>query len=167
MKFNPIEIQRIDSTGNFKPDEYYILSYLYSDGWTERSLSANFYIDIYCNSKIEFNFSKWNTVKEFLEKFEFQIEIETPIEIKTLILELVNQEELQLNYNYSDFFLEDSNKEHFVLNHGNQSHNVGIGILLNKPTPKNKSEEIFFNLYAEFKDWKETLYSDLLSSELL
>jgi len=51
-------------------------------------------------------------------------------------LKLVNQEELQLNYNYSDFFLEDSNKEHFVLNHGNQSHNVGIGILLNKPTPK-------------------------------
>jgi hypothetical protein len=100
--------------------------------------------------------------QRIFRKFEFQIEIETPIGIKTLILELVNQEELQLNYNYSGFFLEDSNKEHFVLNHGNQSHNVGIGILLNKPTPKNKSEEIFFNLYAEFKDWKETLYSDFI-----
>jgi hypothetical protein len=43
MKFNPIEIQRIDSTRNFKLDEYYILSYLYSDGWTERSLSKFLY----------------------------------------------------------------------------------------------------------------------------
>lgn len=162
MKFNPIEIQKIDSIGNFKLDEYYILSYLYSDGWTDRSLSASFYIDIYCNSKIELNFFKWNTVKDFSEKFEFQIEIETPIEIRNLILELVNQEELQLNYNYSNLFLEDSNKEHFVINKANQSHNVGIGILLNKPTPKNNSEEIFFNLHAEFKDWKERLYSDFL-----
>ncbi|VXC15595.1 conserved hypothetical protein [Flavobacterium sp. 9AF] len=167
MKFRQIDIQKFDSTGNYILNEEYILSYDYSDGWTERSFRIAFFIDVYFDSKIDLSFYIRNLKKKkgtsYSQKIEKQIEIQTPIEIKNLILSLIHLNELKLKHFYADSFMEDSNDEHFVINHNGKSHNIGIGILLKKIEPENESENLFFQMHTEFEKWKEDIYKTILS----
>ncbi|MBN9338073.1 MAG: hypothetical protein J0I88_09545 [Chryseobacterium sp.] len=167
MKFKQIDIQKFDSTGNYVLNEEYILSYGYSDGWTERSFNIAFFIDIYFDCKIDLSFCLRNLKKKngtsYSEKIEKQIESQIPIEIKNLIVSLINLKELKLKYLYADTFMEDSENEHFVINHNEKSHNIGIGILLKKVKPENESENLFLQLHIEFKKWKEDIYKKILS----
>jgi hypothetical protein len=167
MNFKQIDIQKFDSTGNFILNEEYVLSYKYSDGWTERLFSIAFFVDIYYECKIDLSFylrfiNKKNTNLN-TQEIERQFESEIPNEIKNLIISLINLKELKLKYLYADTFMEDSGGEHFVINHKNISHNVGIGILTKKLKPENESEELFFQLQKELEKWREEIYKKILT----
>lgn len=167
MKFKQIDIQKFDSTGNYVLNEEYILSYIYSDGWTERSYRIAFFIDMYFECKIDLSFylrnNKRNNGTSYSKQIEKQFESQIPIEIKNLTESLINLNELKLKYLYADTFMEDSGNEHFVINHNEKLHNVGIGILLKKVKPENESENLFFQLHKEFEKWKEDIYKKILS----
>lgn len=167
MNFKQIDIQKFDSTGNYILNEEYILSYNYSDGWTERNFNITFFIDIYFDCKIDLSFYlrdlKKRNCTHYSQKIENQIEIQIPLEIKNLIVSLMNLNELKLKHIYADTFMEDSKNEHFVINHNGKSLNVGIGILLKKVETENQSEKIFFQLHSEFEKWKEAIYKKILS----
>lgn len=165
MNFKQIDIQKFDSTGNYVLDEEYILSYTYSDGFTDRLFNITFFIDIYFDCKITLSFYLRNKKKNDTssQKIEKQIKSQIPIDIKNSIASLINLNELKLKYLYADTFMEDSNHEHFVINHNMKSHNVGMGILLKKVRAENESENLFFQLHAEFEKWKEDIYKKILS----
>lgn len=165
MEFNKIDIQRFDSTGNYALSEYYLLSYSYSDScWTERFLLANFFIDIYYKCKIDISFyiNTNKNSKSFRQRIENQIEINIPSKIKNLLVSINQIEKLDLKRCYFDTFLEDSQREDFVINHQNTSHNIGIETLFEKVNPQNESEELFFNIYSEIKKWREEVYDKIL-----
>ncbi|OOV17530.1 hypothetical protein BXU10_15705 [Flavobacterium sp. LM4] len=170
MNFKQIDIQKFDSTGNYVLNEEYVLSYIYSDGWTERLFRIAFFIDIYFDCKIDLSFYLRNNKKKndtsYSQKIEKQIESQIPIEIKNLIVSLINLKELKLKYLYADTFMEDSKDEHFVINHNEKSHNVGIGIFLKKVKPENESENLFFQLHTEFEKWKEDIYKKYYNVKL-
>ncbi|WP_394774395.1 hypothetical protein [Flavobacterium sp.] len=107
MKFRQLDFQKFDDKGNYALNEEYIFSCWLSDGWTDRLLSFNIFIDIYyeCHGEICF----YNRQKNENPKIERELRFETPVEIKILIDRLISQDELQLKSHYSDFFLEDSN----------------------------------------------------------
>ena len=166
MNFKQIDIQKFDSTGNYVLNEEYILSYVYSDGWTERKLRIAFFIDVYFDCKIDLSFYLINNKKDgasFSQKIAKQIESQIPIGIKNLIVSLKNLNELELKYLYADTFMEDSKDEHFVINHNGKSYNIGIGILHTKVEPENESENLFFQLHTEFEKWKDDIFKKTLS----
>lgn len=168
MSFNAIEIQKIDQTGNYHLNELYLLSYTYTDGWTERALRVAFYIDIYFNCKINSSYFIPNykkNKKTYTKRVEKQIEIKTPIEIKNTITLLLKVDKLQLERCYADTFMENSQTEDFVINHSTISHNVAIGIQLKKKQPINKSETLFFQLHTEIEKWREAIYKKMISEE--
>ncbi len=168
MNFKQIDIQKFDSTGNYALNEEYILSYIYSDScWNERFYNIAIFVDIYFDCKIDLSFYLKNFKKKnntsYRQKIEKQIESQIPVEIKNSIVSLINVNELKLKYLYADIFMEDSGNEHFVINHNEKSHNVGIGILLKKVKTENESENLFFQLHKEFEKWKEDIYKKILS----
>ncbi|WP_428231772.1 hypothetical protein [Flavobacterium sp.] len=159
MNFALIDIRKVDSTGNFKLNEDYILSYDHSDGWSERLLSLGIYIDLIFECKIAISFRKKN-----FEKFEKQFECEIPSEIKNIISKIINLDPLTLKKHYADTFMEDMNSQHYAINHSGKSHNIGIGTLLKRLQPENPSEELFITLIDLFEKWREVIYQDCLKS---
>lgn len=159
MNFEVIDIRKVDNTGNFKLNEDYIFSYDHSDGWSERLLGLGIYIDLIFECKIDIHFYSRNQ-----EKFEKQFECEIPSEIKNLILEIVNLDVLTLKHYYADIFMEDMNKQDYIINHSGKSHNIRIGTLLKKLQPENPSEELFVILIELFEKWKEEIYQDCLKN---
>ena len=159
MNFEVIDIRRVDSTGNFKLNEDYILSYDHSDGWNERMLSLGIYIDLIFECKVRIRFYTRNH-----DKFGKQFECEIPSEIKNLISEIINLDLLTLKHHYADIFMEDMSSEHYVINHSGKSHNIGIGTLLKKLQPENPSEELFVTLIELFEKWREEIYQDCLKN---
>ncbi|OMQ08690.1 hypothetical protein [[Flexibacter] sp. ATCC 35103] len=159
MNFELIDIRKVDSTGNFKLNEDYILSYDHSDGWSERLLSLGIYIDLIFECKIVISFRRKN-----FENFEKQFECEIPSEIKNIISEIINLDPLTLKKHYADTFMEDMNRQHYAINHSGKSHNIGIGTLLKRPQPENPSEELFITLIDLFEKWREVIYQDCLKN---
>ncbi|AWI26771.1 hypothetical protein [Flavobacterium pallidum] len=151
MTFKQTDVQKFDSSGNFILAEEYVLSYLYSDGWTERLLSIGIFIDIYYASKIDLNYYLKS------ERCESVIESEIPQKIKDLIIKLRAQD-IVLKQNYADTFMEDSKREHFVINQNGKSHNCSIGILTKKIVAENESEKLLFLLQKELEKWREEIY---------
>ena len=166
MSFRQLDFQRFDETGNYALNEEYVLSYLYSDGWTERLLYFKIFIDIYyeCKGQISF-YNRSKTSQKIEADIGFEAPFEIPVEIKNLIDLLVNQKELGLQNHYSDFFLEDSVHVNFVINHKEISHNVSIGILLEEVQNQNESEKLIFLLNKEFKKLREEMYNKMLLDE--
>lgn len=158
MNFEVVNIRRIDSTtGAFKLQEDYILSYDHCDGFSARLLSLGIYIDIIFECKVEIRF--------FSEKrggYEKQFECEIPSQIKNTILEILNLDSVVLKNYYADMFLEDEATQDYLINHSGKSHNVSIGTLLKKPQPENPSEELFFVLIDLLKKWREQIYQECL-----
>ncbi|TDX11344.1 hypothetical protein [Flavobacterium sp. S87F.05.LMB.W.Kidney.N] len=159
MNFKQIDIRKVDSTGNFKLNHDYVLSYDHFDGWSERSLGVGIYIDLIFECKVDIDFRTWNRDST---RYEKQFGCEVPLEIKNIISELMNLDPLTLKYYYADMSMDDMSTQHFVINHGGVSHNVGIGILLKKPQPENPSEKLFFDLIELFKKWREKIYQECL-----
>lgn len=156
MEFDNINIQKIDSTGNYRLHDDYILSYEFSDGWTERSLRVSFYIDLIYDCKVDICY--YQTARRNRDSnFKRQFEIKVPENIKILIEQLVNQDTLNLKQIYADTFMEDSREEHFVINHNKKSHNISIGIR-EKKIIKNEAEKIFFKLHDRLEKWREEIY---------
>lgn len=167
MSFRQLDFQKIDDTGKkFALNEEYILSYIYSSGFSRNLLRFSLFVDIYyeCKGEISFFHYDWRTKKS--KKIEahigFETPFETPLEIKNLIDLLINQNKLDVKSYYSDFFLEDSNHVSFVINHKEISHNVTIGIMLKELENKNESEKIIFLLQKEFKKLQEEMYHKML-----
>jgi hypothetical protein len=92
------------------------------------------------------------------ERKHIKKEMELPFELKELLKCLLKQDKIELKFNYSDFFLEDSGDEFIIINHKETSHNIILGIILKEIKPTNISEEIFFRLFNEFTKIKEELY---------
>jgi hypothetical protein len=159
MNFEVIDIRRVDSTGNFKLNEDYILSYDHSDGWNERLLHVGIYIDLIFECKVQIRFYTTN-----FDKFEKQFECEIPSEIKNIISEIINLDPLTLKQHYADVFMEDMCSQHYVINHSGKSHNIGIGTLLKRPQSENPSEELFITLADLFTKWREEIYQDCLKN---
>lgn len=155
MNFEVLDIRRVDTTGNFKLNEDYILSYDHSDGWSERLLSLGIYIDLIFECKVQIRFYPRNR-----DQFKKQFECEIPPEIKNIISEIVNLDLLTLKYHYADIFMEDMSSQHYVINHSGTSHNIGIGTLLKSPQPENPSEKLFFTLIELFEKWREKIYQE-------
>ncbi|WP_343589764.1 hypothetical protein [Flavobacterium sp.] len=141
MGFNRLEIQKPDESGYYVLDEEYLLSYIYSDGWTERLLRFEIFVDIYyeCRGEIAFYAGEKDS-----KEIESLLGFELPTEIKKLIDLLMNQKELQLKKYYSDFFLEDSSRLHFIINRDGISHNSGIGIMLKNSKIQTNQKSYFF-----------------------
>ncbi|WP_278020339.1 hypothetical protein [Flavobacterium ginsengisoli] len=93
MGFNRLEIQKPDESGYYVLDEEYLLSCIYSDGWTERLLRFEIFVDIYyeCRGEIAFYAGEKDS-----KEIESLLGFELPTEIKKLIDLLMNQKELQL-----------------------------------------------------------------------
>ncbi|MTH14000.1 hypothetical protein [Flavobacterium sp. LC2016-01] len=160
MNFEVLNIRKIDSsTGNFKLNEDYILSYDHFDGWSERLLSLGIYIDIIFECKVRLHFRDKN-----MEKFEKQFECEIPAEIKSIILEIQKIDNFALKHYYADIFLEDQANQDYVINHLGKSHNIRIGNLLKKPKSENSSEKSFFVLIDLFTKWREDIYQECFQS---
>lgn len=159
MNFKQIDIRKIDSTGYFKLNEDYLLSYDHFDGWSERLLGLGIYIDLIFECKVDIHFRTWNRDSDSYEK---QFGCEVPLEIKNIISELMNLDPLTLKYYYADMSMDDMSTQNFVINHGGVSHNVRIGILLKKPQPENASEKLFFDLLELFEKWREEIYQECL-----
>lgn len=118
MNFEVLNIRRIDpATGYFKLHQDYILSYDHYDGWTQRLLRAGIYIDIIYECKVKICFYTKNQ-----DKFEKQFECEIPSEIKNIISEIMNLDDLVLKHNYADGVMEDFGDQHFVINNNGISH---------------------------------------------
>ncbi|MDQ6529469.1 hypothetical protein [Flavobacterium sp. LHD-85] len=159
MGFNRLEIQKPDESGYYVLDEEYLLSCIYSDGWTERLLRFEIFVDIYYECRGEIGFYSGEKDSKEIESL---LGFELPTEIKKLIDLLMNQKELQLKKYYSDFFMEDSSRLHFVINRDGISHNSGIGIMLKKLENPNESEKLLFLLKEEFEKLREGLYNKML-----
>jgi len=159
MSFNRLEIQRPDESGYYALDEEYLLSCIYWDGWTERLLRFEIFVDIYYECRGEIGFY---TKEKESKEIESLLGFELPAEIKKLIDLLINQEELQLKKYYSDFFMEDPSNVHFVINRDGISHNSGIGIMLKKLENPNESEKLLFLLKEEFEKLRESIYNEML-----
>ncbi|KAF2513404.1 hypothetical protein [Flavobacterium foetidum] len=93
MGFNRLEIQRPDESGWYVLDEEYLLSYIYSDGWTERLLRFEIFVDIYYECRGEIGFFAGGYEKKEIESL---FGLELPPEIKNLIKLLMDLEELRL-----------------------------------------------------------------------
>lgn len=153
MEIDIYSIKKLDSKGFYKLDEGYLLSYSHKDGWNDRGLNIDFFIDIYFECLIRLSF-----LDKSFKRIDLQFKIELPMKIRDLISNMMNLDELKLKFIYADTFMEDSGEENFVINHKNISHNVCIGILNNKIVPSNISEQIFFNLHKEFEMLKKEVY---------
>ena len=108
MKFDKIDIQKFDSTGNYILSEYYLFSYSYSDScWAERFLQADFFIDVYYKCKIDISFyiNRKKNNKSYKQKIETQIEINIPSKIENLLESINKIEKLSLKKCYWDTFL--------------------------------------------------------------
>ncbi|MFH6996126.1 hypothetical protein [Flavobacterium sp. FlaQc-48] len=64
MSFRQLDFQRFDEAGNYALNEEYILSYLYSDGWTERLLKFTIFTDIYYECKGQISFYNRNKISQ-------------------------------------------------------------------------------------------------------
>lgn len=159
MKFNPLDYQRPDATGNFVLDEEYLFSCTYRDGWTRRLLSFRLFIDVYYECWGEIAFCIREKESKRIEKL---LKFELPLEIKEIIDQMIDQEELDLKKYYSDFFMEDPQRVHFVINRKGISQNVGIAIMVKKLENPNESEKLLFLLQAAFDKIREDLYNEIL-----
>ncbi|SFD64961.1 hypothetical protein [Flavobacterium phragmitis] len=163
MNFEVLNIRRIDpATGYFKLHQDYILSYDHYDGWTQRLLRAGIYIDIIYECKVEIRFYTKNQ-----DKFEKQFECEIPSEIKNIISEIMDLDDLVLKHNYADGVMEDFGDQHFVINNNGISHNIGVGFTEKKRQPENSSEKLFFVLIDLFEKWLEKLYQECLQESVI
>ncbi|TDW52662.1 hypothetical protein EV144_1011353 [Flavobacterium sp. 270] len=159
MNFKQIDVRKIDSTGNFKLNHDYILSYDHFDGWSERLLGIGIYIDLIFECKVDIHFYKLNRDRT---RYEKQLECEIPSEIKNIISEIMNLDHLTLKHYYADIFLEDSGRQDYVINHCGVSHNIRRGTILKKLQAENRSEELFFDLIELFEKWREAIYQECL-----
>ncbi|MFB9077508.1 hypothetical protein ACFFLS_18590 [Flavobacterium procerum] len=159
MGFNRLEIQRFDESGYYVLDEEFLFSCIYSDGWTERLLTFEIFVDIYYECRGEICFFANGYEKKEIESL---LGFELPTEIKNLIGLLMNQKELQLKKYYSDWFMEDPSKVDFVINRDGISHNTRIAIMLKKLENPNESEKLLFLLNEEFEKLREDLYNKKL-----
>lgn len=156
MKFNQIDIQKLDESGYYSLDNQYLLSYNYSDGFTERLLNVDIFVDLNYTCKIDLRF--YLPQKNISEIQHLQFESEIPTPIKATLQLLINEPSLVLKKYYADTFMEDAKREYFVVNHDGKSHSSGIGILVNKIKFVNESERLLFLLQKQFSKWKEELY---------
>lgn len=166
MSFRPLDFKKIVA-GKYVLNEEYLLSYSYSDGWTDRLLSFSMFIDIYYEYRGEISFYNRKRKEDQKTEIEFGFEtpFETPAEIKNLTDLLLNQNEIELKFYYSDFFIEDPRTVNFVINQKGISHNVTIAIMLKELENKNESEKIIFLLQKEFEKLREEMYQKLLLDE--
>jgi hypothetical protein len=154
MDIDIYSIRKFDSNGLYKLDECYMLSYSHCDGWNERGLNFDFFVDIYFDCFVRLSFLDRN-----ITRIDSQFSLELPLTIRDLILSLINLDKLELKFLYADTFMEDSGEEIFVINHNNISHNVCIGILEKKIIPSNLSEELFFKINKELEKFREETYT--------
>lgn len=156
INFKLKDIQQLDATGYYVLHPDYLLSYRYSDGFTERLLRVDIYIDVLFTCKVNLEYRKkqgaeYTTVSK-------QFETDVPDAVKNLIMQLTEREALHLKHYYADTQMEDASQTDFVINHKGKSHNVGMGIFMKKPTPENKAEHFLFQLTKELEEWREALY---------
>lgn len=154
--FDPQDIQQLDATGYYVLHADYLLSYRYSDGFTERLLRMDAYIDGLFICKVNLEYRKkqgaeYTTVSQ-------QFEIDLPDTIKNLLTQLTEQEALHLKHYYADTQMEDASQTDFVINHKGKSYNVGMGIYTKKPAPENEAEYLLFQLTTALEQWREALY---------
>jgi hypothetical protein len=153
MEDNYYSIHKIVN-GRWVLDDCYILSYRFEEGaFSEKNLKINIYIDIYYDCNIWLSYNDKKRERKYINK-----EMQLSFELKELLKCLLKQDKIDLKYNYSDFFLEDSGDEFIIINHKETSHNINLGIILKEIKPNNISEEIFFRLFNEFTKIKEELY---------
>jgi len=159
INFNPKDIQQLYATGYYVLHPDYLLSYRYSDGFTERLLRVDIYIDVLFTCKVNLEYRKkqgaeYTTVSQ-------QFETDMPDTIKNLVTQLTEQEALHLKHYYADTQMEDASQTDFVINHKGKSYNVGMSIFIKKPAPENEAEYLLFQLTAALEQWREALYKHL------
>jgi hypothetical protein len=156
VEFNPLDIQYIDASGYYTLNPDYVLSYSYRDGFTERLLSLDIYVDVLftCKVRVDYHKKQGNNYSPVSAQFETIL----PENIKQLIVQLTEQNALHLKHYYADTTMDDAGDTHFVINHEGTSHNVGIGIFMKKPVIENTAERLLFQLVEEMEKLREEFY---------
>lgn len=154
--FNPKDIQQLDATGYYVLHPDYLLSYRYNDGFSERLLRVDIYIDVLLTCKVNLEYRKKQGAENTTVSKQFETDV--PDAIKNLVTQLAEQQALNLRYYYADTQMEDASQTDFVINHKGKSHNVGMGIFMKKPAPENEAEHLLFQLTEELEQWREALY---------
>lgn len=155
-------MQKFDNTGWYSLDDYHLISYtLEENHWSERNLKAYLFIDLYYECKLELNYTDRKNKSE--KTFSIKRSELISDKIKELISELLKIEKFEIKKNvfYADFSLEGEKNEYFVINHNNRSYNIGFGLFEKKYNPKNKTENLIFELQDEIKLWIEKIYSKI------